>query len=330
MRQMLASLCFAAAFLLGVQPAAADLPTVRVAALKFGTVNWLMSTIEREGFDRAAGFDLEVVALASKPATSIAFQSGDVDLIVSDWVWAMRQTSVARLDLRFAPYSTALGALMTMPGRGVGDLCALEGRSIGVVGGENDKSWLVMQALARERCGFDLATSTQALFGAPPLMARQLETGGVDAVLNYWHYVARLEAAGAERVMGVADAMAALGIEPAPALVGFVWRSDELRPAERDAFLSAVRAASAHLAESDAAWEALRPDMKAGSEAAFLALRDAYRAGIPTLWTDADTAASQRLHSLLTGLGGSAYAREAGPFLSDVFHIEGRADDHGG
>lgn len=330
MRRTLIRFGLAGALILAGLPAAADLPVVRVAVLKFGTVNWLMSTIEREGHDTAAGFDLEVVGLAGKPATSIAFQSGDVDLIVSDWIWAMRQTSVAGLDLNFAPYSKALGALMTRPDTGISDLCALEGRSVGVVGGENDKSWLLLQALARERCGLDLVASTQALFGAPPLMSRQLETGGVDAVLTYWHYVARLEADGAVRVQGIDDALLALGILPIPALVGFVWREGDLDASRRDAFLQAVRAAGAQLAADDAVWETLRPEMKAESDAAFLALRDAYREGIAPPWTSADTPLAERLHGLLSGLGGGAFAREAGPFLPEVFHIEVSADDHGG
>lgn len=304
--------------------AAQQLPTIRVAVLKFGTVNWLMDTIEAEGLDRAQGFDLEVVALAGKPATSIAFQSGDADLIVGDWVWAMRQSREGAA-LRFSPYSTALGALVT--NGDPADLCGLDGRKVGVVGGATDKSWLVLQALAAERCGFDLAARTEALYGAPPLMSRQLETGAVAAVATYWPFAARLEAAGMTRVIGIAEALDALGIRPAPALVGFIWRADGLSPALRDGFLRAVAEAGALMARDDATWERLRPLVKAADEAEFVALRDAYRAGIPGPWTAADTEAAVRLHALLLRQGGEAFGAGAGPFDADVFF---RLDAAGG
>ena len=71
--------------------AMADAPSMRVAVLKFGTVNWLMNTITHHGLDKKHGYQLDVVPLAGKAATTIALQSGDADAIVTDWVWAMRQ-----------------------------------------------------------------------------------------------------------------------------------------------------------------------------------------------------------------------------------------------
>lgn len=315
---VLATLLFAAA-----GPArAAEPPTLRLAVLKFGTVNWLTETIRAEGLDRAAGYRLEVVPLAGKAATTIAFQSGDADLIVTDWVWALGRRALGE-DLRFAPYSGALGALMARPESGVADLCGLEGRTVGVVGGAQDKSWLVYEALAAERCGLALDSATQTLFGAPPLMSRQLETGGVDAVSTYWHYAARLEAAGMTRLLTMPAALAGLGIEPAPPLVGFVWNAARRAPEAVAAFLASAEAAGRMLAAEDAPWERLRPLMRPADEAAFRQLRDDYRAGIPDAWPDgwnaADTAAAERLYAVLLAGGGDAFARGAGRWDPAVF-----------
>ena len=111
---------------------------------------------------------------AGKAATTIAFEAGEVDLLVSDWFWGLRQRGKGR-DLRFQPYSNALGALMVTPE--ITDLCAVRGRRIGIVGGKFDKSWLLYQTLARRDCGAELAAGSEVLFGAPPLMARQLRDG---------------------------------------------------------------------------------------------------------------------------------------------------------
>jgi len=152
----------------------------------------------------------------------------------------------------------------------------------------------------------------------------------VDAVVTYWPFVARLEVEGAETLIGIEEALAALGIEPAPALVGFLWRSDRLDADLRDGFLAAMREAQAVLAEDDAAWERIRPLMRAGSEAAFERLRAAYRSGIPEAWDAADTAAAERLHAKLIRLGGEGFAAQQGAFDPAVFHRADAAPDHDG
>ncbi|MEO1471315.1 MAG: ABC transporter substrate-binding protein [Pseudomonadota bacterium] len=312
---MLAALALVAA---APPAAAAEPPVIRLAVLKFGTVNWLTETVVAEGLDRAAGFRLEVVPLAGKAATTIAFQSGDADAIVTDWVWALGRRAAGD-DLRFAPYSTALGALMTAPDAGIDGLCDLDGRRIGVVGGALDKSWLVYEALAARTCGFSLPARTETLFGAPPLMSEQLRAGRVEAVSTYWHFAARLSAGGMTRALDVVGALEALGITPAPPLVGFVWRADRQDPAVMGAFLRAIEAASARLAEDDAIWDRLRPLMRADDDAAFIALRDAYRAGIPDAWEAEDTAAAEGLYRVLVETGGEAFARGAGTWDATLF-----------
>ena len=313
---------------LSLVPAApGEMPVLRIAVLKFGTVNWLTDTITHNELDVAEDYRLDVVPLAGKPATAIAFQAGDVDLIVTDWVWALRQRK-AGADLRFAPYSVALGALMTRGG--IDGICDLRGRSVGVVGGELDKNWLVMQALVRERCGFDLASETQALFGAPPLMSRQLEIGNVDAVSTYWHYAARLEAAGMTRLIDIAAAMKMLGISPAPPLIGFVWNADRGREGALTGFLRSVEAAGQLLASDDAQWDRLRPLMRAADDTEFGQLRDHYRAGIPGPWDAADTQAAARLYRLLAATGGAAFTFGAGRFDPAVFSPPGQSGNDEG
>ncbi|MEM7529751.1 MAG: ABC transporter substrate-binding protein [Pseudomonadota bacterium] len=306
-------------------------PVLRLAVLKFGTVNWLTETIQNEGLDRAAGYRLEVVPLAGKAATTIAFEAGDADLIVSDWVWALGRRAEGN-DLRFAPYSGALGALMVRGDSGVRTLCDLQGQNVGVVGGAIDKSWLIYEALAARDCGFSLDEETQTLLGAPPLMSRELETGGVEAVSTYWHYAARLRAAGMREVIDVVAALGALGIEPAPPLVGFVWNAEGQDPVAVAAFLDSVHAAGALLARDDVAWDRVRPLMRVEDDASFEALVEAYRAGIPDGWDEADTTAAKALYESLVATGGTAFARGAGrwdPVLFDA-PVAGDPSPNGG
>ncbi|MEX2518962.1 MAG: ABC transporter substrate-binding protein [Paracoccaceae bacterium] len=290
--------------------ASAEPGVLRVATLKFGTVNWLISTIVENGLDRKEGYRLETLALAGNQATALAFQSGEVDLFVTDWIWSQRRRDKGD-DLRFAAYSRSLGAIMTMGG--VADLCDLRGKRIGVVGGDFDKSWLAYRALAKRHCGFDLGDEAEALFGAPPLLARQLLTGAVDAVSTYWNWAAKLEAAGATRQIGADEAMAALGIDPPPPLIGFVWDAARTEAAMAAAFLRSVDAAQEILLSSDAEWERLRPDMGAETDAEFTALRDRFREGVAdTRWTPAFMESAAALHAMLVEAAGPAFATEGG------------------
>ena len=69
----------------------AEAPALRAAVLKFGTVNWELNTIKQHGFDTANGFDLQVQGMAGGSAAQVAFQGGEADVIVSDWLWVARQ-----------------------------------------------------------------------------------------------------------------------------------------------------------------------------------------------------------------------------------------------
>jgi len=100
-----------AALLLGTSIAAADLPSIRLGALKYGTVNWELDTIKNNGLDEANGFKLEVVPMGGGDASDIAFLGGNIDVMVSDILWAAARRAEGR-DLRYIPYSTAVGGIM--------------------------------------------------------------------------------------------------------------------------------------------------------------------------------------------------------------------------
>ena len=90
--------------------ARADEP-IRVGVLQFGTVNWELNAMKRGGLDKAEGVEVEIVPFAGEDATNVALQAGDVDVIVSDWLWVSRQRASGS-DLTFVPYSSSVGAIM--------------------------------------------------------------------------------------------------------------------------------------------------------------------------------------------------------------------------
>ncbi len=149
--------------ILAGRPARAD--SITVGVLKFGTVNWELDVIKHHGLAEAEGVKLEILALASKNATTVALQAGSVDVIVSDWIWVSRQRAEGT-RYTFVPYSTALGALVVPAGSPVQGLSDLKGKRVGIAGGPLDKSWLLMRGLATEQNHLDLDEAVDKVFAA--------------------------------------------------------------------------------------------------------------------------------------------------------------------
>ena len=306
-----------AAVAMAAPAAAQDLPQVRLGLLQFGTVNWEAQTIVDEGLDEAHGFALEIVPFAGGDATKVALQSGAIDVTTGDWLFASRQRAEG-MPLVFVPYSSSIGAVMAPCDAGYESLGDLAGATVGVAGGPLDKSWLMLQGMASGEGEIDLASDVTPVFGAPPLLAEKLRQGELDAALNYWHYNARLEAEGFCEVVSAQEAARALGASGDISAVGYLFDEGwaEANPDLAQGFVAASRDAKALLAESDEAWERVRPMMDADDDAAFETLVRRYREGIPTRAIADEEADTARVYGYLAETGGEALvgpAREMAP-----------------
>lgn len=303
------------------QAARAGEPVLRIAVLKFGTVNWELDVIKHHKLDTANGFTLEIVPVANKQASTIMFQGGEADMIVTDWVWVARQRAEGRV-IRLIPYSRAVGGMVVAPDSPIHSLADLKGKKIGIAGGPVDKSWILIQALAKKRHGIDLAKQAEPVFGAPPLLFKKGLSGELDAVINFWHFLAKMEAKGMRRIVDVADAAAELGLDPETPLLGYAFRGDWARDngALADGLARASRQAKDILRDSDAEWDRLRPKMKAKDDATFIALRDGFRVGIPGAGA-VDLASAQAMFALLAELGGAKLVGKATTVEPELFHL---------
>ncbi|HYN78436.1 MAG TPA: ABC transporter substrate-binding protein [Lamprocystis sp. (in: g-proteobacteria)] len=293
--------------------------TIRLAVLKYGTANWLLDVIGRHKLDQAEGVTLAIKEYAGTQATLVALQAGDTDLAIDDWVWVARQRTEGR-PFTFVPYSTATGALVVPQGSDIRGIADLKGRPLGIAGGALDKNWLLLRALAA-RQGIDLAGAVQPVYGAPPLISEQLKQGRVAAAVTYWHYAARLAAAGYSPVVQIKSVIKDLGVDAAVPMIGFcfneTWATGQ-RQALQGFFRAADRARTL-LRDSDAEWEALRPLMAAPDEATFIALRDGFRAGIPSQWGPAERAGAEQLFQVLRAVGGSQLVGDATTLPAGTF-----------
>ncbi len=143
------------------------------------------------------------------------------------------------------------------------------------------------------------------MFGAPPLLNEKVQDGELDAVLNYWHFTARLEAKGFRQLVGVEEAIAELGVASVPPQLGYVFAESfgKAHPELIAAFVDASREAK-QLLMGEEEWERIRPLTRAEDDATLDALKRRYREGITAHWGKAEQADAAKLYEILAELGG--------------------------
>lgn len=304
---------------LALPVAAQDLPVVRAATLKIGTVNWELETIVQNGLDEKHGFTLEMQPYADNGATRVAVEGGEADMAVADWIWVARQNAGGK-DYTFVPYSKAVGGLLVPEGSEAQTLQDLAGGKIGIAGGPLDKSWLILRAYAQQEYGMDLAAETEQVFGAPPLIFKSGLSGELNGAINFWHFLAKMKAAGMKELISVDEAGKALGLNTDTPLLGYYFKQGFLdeNPGLAQAFFEASREAKDLLANDDAAWEAIRPMMNANNDAQFEALKADWIAGIPARGP-VDIEGANKMLALMNELGGEELVGDATEIPGGLF-----------
>ncbi len=294
---------FFAGLLLAVSATAQaqDLPALRLSVLQFGTAHWELDHLQRQGLDRAHGFELKVRLVADVPASRLAVTSGSADGAVSDVLWAQARHEAGTSYL-FLPFSSQIGEVMVPEGSAIKTLEDLVGKRLGVAGGPDGQGWLLLQRAAREQ-GIDLARQATVQFGAPPLLAQSLRRGQVDALLTFWHFAARMRGeGGVSTAFTMDELLEGAGLTPNLPVLGYLfpaeWAKDHPELIER--FHRALRQTKQQLAAHPEHWNAIRPLMRADDDAVFAALRDSFIAGVPV---PLDQASIRALRELLLATG---------------------------
>ena len=300
---------------------AAEKTTIRIGVQASGTLQWELSALQDDPQLKPADFQLEIQPVANAEAGKIALQSGAVDMIVSDWIWvsSLRATGA---DFTFYPYSNTSGALIVAEKSPIHSIKDLKGKRLGIAGGELDKNWLLLQALAQKE-QLDLNASVEKTFGAPPLINEQIKQNRVDAVLTYWHFAARLEGQGYRQLIDGRGILKGLGITDNVPGIGYVFKQSWAEKHEQaiDNFFKASKQAKNRLCTSDDAWQKIIPLTHVDDLPTQTLLRQRYCEGGIEQWGEKEQHAAGRIYTLLRTLsdnrltGQSAYL-QPGTFWS--------------
>lgn len=301
------------------QAQAVEPAVIRVGSMAGGTLAWELAVINDEGLLDANAVKVETVTTANQQAGKVALQSGSVDMILSDWIWASAMRD-GGTDFSFYPYSTASGGLIVPNDSPIQSLSDLKGKRIGIAGGELDKNWLLLQALGK-RQSIDLAKVTTPVYGAPPLLNEQLTSRRIDALLTYWHFGARLEALGYRQLIGGEELLKQLDIPINVPTLGYVFRQSwgEQHKDAIKQFLAATQTAKNRICESDDAWAKVANLTESNDDATRQQLRKRYCEGRIRVWGDQERATTKLLYTLLHGLDNNKLTGKSDHLNEGVF-----------
>ena len=297
---------------------AAEKTVIRIGVQAFGTVDWELAAIQESP---QADFQLEIQHLANAEAGKIALQSGSVDMIVSDWIWVSRLRATGS-DFSFYPYSNTSGALVVAKNSPIQSLKDLKGKRLGIAGGELDKNWLLLQALAGQE-HMDLNSSVEKVYGAPPLINEQIKQNRVDAALTYWHFAARLEAQDYRQIIDGKGILKGLGIQEEVPSLGYVfkqsWANEHKQAVNR--FFEASKQAKNQLCYVDAVWQKITPLTQTDDKPTLAKLRQRYCEGGVEHWGKPEQLAADRIYTMLRKLSnnkltGQSESLQPGTFWS--------------
>jgi len=300
--------------------AGADLPTLKVGVLEFGTVRWELDVIERHKLASEHGFELQVVPLASNQATLTALQSGAVDMIVGDWIWAARQREFQR-NYQVFPYSSEAASVMVAKDSAIISFADLQGKTIGIAGGPVNKSWILYKAYAKKVYNLDLEQDAHIKFAAPPILNELMLKGELDAVINFWHFSARLKERGLVELVSMDEVLAAFDLDSSIPVLGWLFKSQWAKSHAEllESFLSASFAARELMQQQDNEWLKIAALQNIESPALRTLLRDDYRKGIPQHFGAAEINATNQLFDLLRAAGGKEFSGALTQLPDDLF-----------
>ena len=263
----------------------AQTQTLKVGLQAGGTFSWIIFAIERYGIDKQLGIEVKEITYPSKQATQLALRSGEVQVVVDDFIEAVRMQKQGIPARAIYPYSLVTGGLVVKADSPIKTVADLKGKTIGAQS-LGDKSLLILRTLLVSKYGFDPQKDGKVVSAASPLMSELLKKGQIDGGLPFWHFVARQVASGESReLISAAQMLKELGAPAELPLLLLVARNDA-DSAALQKLVRAVELASDRMKTDNTFWSAiLDKQLYALPDRSLMpAVKARWEAGLPKKW----------------------------------------------
>lgn len=221
--------------------------TIRLMSNPVGTQSYPPYVIDKFKLDEKYGFKLEVIPFTNPQAAVAALQSASIEAVVQDWISVARLRNQNIPVIGVAPFLAYVNTVLLPPDSTVTTLADLKGKRLGTYT-KTGFDWIILQAVAKQQYGFDLAKEVTIQEGAPSLLRGSMEQGQLDATLMYNSLTPDMILSGkAKLLMTIHDVVAELGLAEAPFLM-YAMREDyaKANPANAKAFVAAYQEAIEH------------------------------------------------------------------------------------
>ena len=241
-------------------------------------------------------------------------------MIVTDWIWVSRQKAENKKYV-FYPHSMSVGGILVKHDSEITDIKGLQNKKLGIAGSSIDKSWLLFRAYSNKKLGKDPINFLKPNYAAPPLLNELVERNEIDAVLNYWHYNARLKSKGYREIITVENILKELGIKSKMPAYGWVFSEDFGKKNKNliNSFLDASNEAKKIMLSSDNEWERIFPLTNARDRTTLIHLRDAYRNGIPLSFGNKEIEETKKIFKILAKYGGRNLVGKSNEISPGIF-----------
>ncbi len=293
---------------------------LKIAVLSYGTVNWELDVLKHHKLDKKYGFDLELVNVASKNAQSVALLSGDVDMIVHDWVWVNLQSNKNK-SFMFYPYSKATGTLVVNKNSNIKKLSDLKGKQLGIAGGKFSKTWLLFKAYYEKKYNRNFQDDVVAVYASPSILYLKMLDNSLDATINFWHFNSKLESKGVKPLISIEEVFNYLGVKEQIPFIGWTFSKQFAQKNSNliNSFINASLEAKEILLSSNEEWNRVKPLMNVKNDEVFESLKEGYKKGVIKDFSEKNIEDIKKVYKLLAKQSEFKYIDKNITLNEDIF-----------
>jgi NitT/TauT family transport system substrate-binding protein len=293
---------------------------LKIGVLSYGTVNWELDVLKHHKLDKKYGFDLELVNVASKNAQSVALLSGDVDMIVHDWVWVNLQSHKNK-SFMFYPYSKATGTLVINKNSNIKSLADLKGKQLGIAGGKFSKTWLLFKAYYEKKYNRNFQDDVSVVYASPSILYLKMLENSLDASINFWHFNSKLESKGVKPLISIKEVFNYLGAKGQIPFIGWTFSKEfgQKNPNLINSFIKASIEAKEILLSNNEEWNRVKPLMNAKNDEVFESLKEGYKKGVIKDFSQENIEDIKKIYKVLAKQSEFKYIDENSTLNEDIF-----------